>query len=538
MKENLSALEEIDSLRTRSPSIPRTVQDAITFAAQLGYRYLWVDSLCIVQDDRSEKHDQIAMMHLIYSAAHATIVQHTGSDANAGLPGVRLGSRSLIATKTHVIPKKTEAHDFIMMATANYSVPGIFSASMHSTRGWTLQEVLLSARCLHFFDKQVTFVCTQEYVQDWRAPLQESSEPSDYSVERRTQSYGMSPYLMGQMNPLSLAHTSSGYNRDVRITEWLRNFEIYARILTDYTSRQLTYESDILYAFQGLGFAISNISGGTISFGLPTVSFDLALLWINLGSGKKRCNMRSNSSPTWSWAAWVGQSTFNFCRTSGDPGFSPLLNSYVRNFYVIEKGKPHEIQRKSIQSQQVTLVLRQTPYYNARVKASEADFDMKKARSWPDGCLFFWAEECTMDQFSVKISEEGYSFLHLLPSEKCCGVLALSPEFRTTEMLLYDIVSGLKDSNYSLLLMSECEKSWTKWPPVWDHPNKKRFERKDVYDYHSEFFDGEGWRDCWYFNVMLVQKVGQYFERIAVGQVHMLAWLEAKQRRRRQIRLI
>ncbi|KAH7131809.1 heterokaryon incompatibility protein-domain-containing protein, partial [Dendryphion nanum] len=160
--ENIDALREKGSLRDRAPSIPRTVLDAIKLVSKLGYRYLWVDSLCIVQDLASEKHDQVAMMHKIYAAAYATIVQQTGSDANAGLPGVRAGSRSFISTKTRI-------GNHIMMATANHALPRILSSSIHSTRGWTLQEVLMSTRCLHFFSKQLTFVCGEEWAQDWNA---------------------------------------------------------------------------------------------------------------------------------------------------------------------------------------------------------------------------------------------------------------------------------------------------------------------------------------------------------------------------------
>jgi hypothetical protein len=59
----------------------------------IGERYLWVDSLCIVQDDPQEKHGQIANMDAIYGNAILTINAAAGQDANAGLPGVRPLSR-------------------------------------------------------------------------------------------------------------------------------------------------------------------------------------------------------------------------------------------------------------------------------------------------------------------------------------------------------------------------------------------------------------------------------------------------------------
>jgi hypothetical protein len=126
-RENIATLEQKGALFARSSSLPRFVLHAMAFVARLNQRYLWVDSLCIVQDDHVEKHDQIGFMHEIYTAAYATIVQHSGCDADAGLPGVREGSPSLIATKTHV-------GNHILMAKANYATPNVLRSSVHSTR--------------------------------------------------------------------------------------------------------------------------------------------------------------------------------------------------------------------------------------------------------------------------------------------------------------------------------------------------------------------------------------------------------------------
>lgn len=52
--KNLAELEQKDSLRKYS--IPEVILDAITLSADLGYQYLWVDRLCILQDDGNHKH--------------------------------------------------------------------------------------------------------------------------------------------------------------------------------------------------------------------------------------------------------------------------------------------------------------------------------------------------------------------------------------------------------------------------------------------------------------------------------------------------
>jgi hypothetical protein len=73
--------------------LPRTIQDAITVVRMLGEEYLWVDSLCLVQNNPQDVDNGTSCMDLIYEFSTLTIVAATGKDANAGLPGVHIGSR-------------------------------------------------------------------------------------------------------------------------------------------------------------------------------------------------------------------------------------------------------------------------------------------------------------------------------------------------------------------------------------------------------------------------------------------------------------
>jgi hypothetical protein len=512
---NIAALEKKGELLNRYSSIPRTIQDAMTVVARLGERFLWVDSLCIVQDDRSEKHGQIAKMDLIYSAAYVTIVQHSGSDSSAGLPGIRPGSRSLIATKAHV-------EDFVMMACANHSVPGVLRSSIHSTRGWTLQEVLLSSRCLHFFDKHLTFVCAEEYAQDWISRQQD--EKSGEIIRKRV----LSPHLLWQMNPLSLAGAELP-NLNPKIVEWLRHFETYARVLTDYTSRHLSYDSDILHAFHGLGVALGRLTGSArLHFGLPSSSFDFALLWVNFGEGGRR---NDNRMPSWTWAAWAGPSTYNICRVTGDPSTPVVLNSFVKAFYMVENGTSVEVERRTTTSRNQEIAVKATPYFKERQRTLEPPFDLEHTRNWPEGCLHFWAEEASMDQFNIQISVDQIAFLNLQNPPTCCGILALPLALQAA------VVSKDEDlSDYSLVLMSETSEPLQS-STFRKQPGLRKDPTRDEWHFPIEYSDGRRIRHVWYFNLLLVKKNGFFVERVAFGQIHMLSWLRAA-RRRRYIRII
>ncbi|KAK5659616.1 hypothetical protein OQA88_820 [Cercophora sp. LCS_1] len=96
-------LEEAGAFHRVWKLLPRTIQDAITLTQKLGMRYLWVDSLCLLQNDADLKRG-VNMMDHIYERAWLTVIAACGHDANAGLPGVRVGSRSAQAPAHEVSP--------------------------------------------------------------------------------------------------------------------------------------------------------------------------------------------------------------------------------------------------------------------------------------------------------------------------------------------------------------------------------------------------------------------------------------------------
>jgi len=87
------------------PGLPQTIEDAIILTGKMQETFLWVDALCIVQDDTDAKHSSIQSMDKIYSKALVTIVCLHGTDADAGLPGVRPASRKPQNIETRYLRK-------------------------------------------------------------------------------------------------------------------------------------------------------------------------------------------------------------------------------------------------------------------------------------------------------------------------------------------------------------------------------------------------------------------------------------------------
>jgi hypothetical protein len=94
---------------------------------RLDQRYLWVDVLCLIQDDKSDMEKGINSMDSIYEGAVFTIVAANGSDANAGLPGVRDRKLSQVIETIWRGVRMTVIH----------SVDDIIKNSKYGSRGWT-----------------------------------------------------------------------------------------------------------------------------------------------------------------------------------------------------------------------------------------------------------------------------------------------------------------------------------------------------------------------------------------------------------------
>jgi hypothetical protein len=144
-KTTLSVAQNLDQIPNTLPAMSKTVRDAMAFCRLIGERYLWVDTLCIIQDDDKDRGEQMSAMGRIYGSAFATIVAAAGNDANAGLPGVK--------GYTRAAPVSENVDGVDLMATKRHVVFSLLDSAWNS-RGWTYQEKLFSKRRIVFMDDQ------------------------------------------------------------------------------------------------------------------------------------------------------------------------------------------------------------------------------------------------------------------------------------------------------------------------------------------------------------------------------------------------
>ena len=86
--------------------MPKTFRDAVDCAHRLGVRYVWIDSLCIIQDSNEDWLHQSSLMAEIYAMALLNIAATSSANAEEGLFHVRdpvaINSHYLEPPKCHI----------------------------------------------------------------------------------------------------------------------------------------------------------------------------------------------------------------------------------------------------------------------------------------------------------------------------------------------------------------------------------------------------------------------------------------------------
>ncbi|KAF4635232.1 hypothetical protein G7Y89_g2875 [Cudoniella acicularis] len=149
-KSNMSRLQQIGSLSMNhlATLIAKTIRDAIRLVVLLAERYLWVATLCIVQDDESQKRIEMAKMAAIYANVSVTILAKKGEHANSGLRGLRdISEPRDLWQGVHSLKEEVKV---VQNTLGPDSVELGVQKPVWESRGWTYQEYLFSRRRLIF----------------------------------------------------------------------------------------------------------------------------------------------------------------------------------------------------------------------------------------------------------------------------------------------------------------------------------------------------------------------------------------------------
>ena len=160
---NLNSLSKPGGLKSHLSRLPRTVLDAMEVVKKLDERYLWVDALCILQEDIVESYEQMDSMDKVYGSALLTIVAANGDNADVGLRGVH--RRQFLPEEKPSLERQLEFSQ--PSAVMKSGVEIIDPTDRHqaldktewNTRAWTFQNRLLSRRLIIFAYNEMLWHC-------------------------------------------------------------------------------------------------------------------------------------------------------------------------------------------------------------------------------------------------------------------------------------------------------------------------------------------------------------------------------------------
>ncbi|KAI1331602.1 heterokaryon incompatibility protein [Xylariaceae sp. FL0255] len=281
--------------------LPKLFQDAIYVVRAFGIQYLWIDSMCILQqgDDGTDLHHELIQMDKIYSNSHCNISATTDTtDDNHSL----FRSRNPRALRQDIVTLASQDQNLRFIVTDRDFWGRELSESLINTRAWVLQERLLSPRILHFGTYEIFWeCCTKDATESWPDGL-----PIDV-FPFHEQFKALSP------------------NGLVGIKESRGNIAAYGQwrtIVEAYTTCNLTYPSDKLAALSAIASRMSSILSDEYVAGMWRGHLEEELLW-HVSRDEIRKGSSSNQSlptyhapnhflstyraPTWSWAAVDGK---------------------------------------------------------------------------------------------------------------------------------------------------------------------------------------------------------------------------------------
>ncbi|KAE8442968.1 hypothetical protein EG329_002506 [Mollisiaceae sp. DMI_Dod_QoI] len=253
---------------------PPMMRDAISVLRQLGILYVWIDCMCIIQDDKNDWRREAATMASVYANAELTLAATwcAGSGQslfqdNSGINSTAVDIRDVDGTPI-----------FLRPVWPHYTAQGIEGDMLAQvewpllTRAWVYQEQFLSRRMLHFTRHELFWECNKalDCECSWYRPSDNSTLP-----------------------------LVSHHKRPAASKEW-------GQIISEYSTRSLTFKSDSLPALAGIAksFGWQNPEAGKYLCGLWEGLLEGCFFWYLTEPPRARPNI--GQMPSWSWASVAG----------------------------------------------------------------------------------------------------------------------------------------------------------------------------------------------------------------------------------------
>ena len=300
--------------------LPRTMRHAVALIRELGLRFLWIDSLCIIQDSVDDWRTQSALMGSIYQHSKINLAASASTNSESGLVFDR-DPKSIqpvqVSCRFPFNHAKNPVQLYNVQLQNAYTEP-VIEAPL-STRGWVMQERLLAPRTLHCTQEQLFWECEHMFASEAYPHGIETTRDREPSKFRR---------MLKRFSQGTAAVTTDSIHREPDVA-WLS-------LVQEYTRCKLTKDEDILIAMSGLAKQWSATFPDQYLAGIWKQSLAEGLVWhgearVPRYSGGECCP--TWRAPSWSWASFKGAVSWN-------PHVIPLKGF---PFYVVAKLKLIEL---------------------------------------------------------------------------------------------------------------------------------------------------------------------------------------------------
>ncbi|PVH77380.1 HET-domain-containing protein [Cadophora sp. DSE1049] len=276
-------------------SLPKTFQDSILVCREMNIRYLWIDSICIIQDDDIDWMQESAKMASVYHGSYLTICATSALSDDVGL--WTAFSEGAPVKKLIV---KIESQDFQIYLRTRDDVRAVhldckFSTALRPrthalnpllSRGWTFQEGLISPRLLQFGYGELL----------WQCPEQQICECSDEQV-------GNSSYMLSCERERHLFRSL--------LSDGLNTVDTWQLLVQEYSGLRHTFHKDVLPALSGVAkMYLEKRPGDRYLAGLWEQTLVQDLAWTPLDNPERQPRLNVYRAPSWSWASITQQVLF------------------------------------------------------------------------------------------------------------------------------------------------------------------------------------------------------------------------------------
>lgn len=239
-------------------SLPTLLREAVLTARVLGFDYIWIDALCIIQDDEEDWAREASVMHKLYSRADLTITSLVAADSRDKLfqPRPRRVCRPVPMNFGHIVPKR-ERLPFKKGSVVELAVyPDREIARETAVRGpvhqraWILQEQAMSTRLLYFGAGLLHWECLHVYILEPYPSMSFYGDASSNGSNNNSSFY--------QNRHRKLVHKGLLQLEDLRSSRE-DPFEVWQAQVQEFTTRQMTKRSDRIPAFLAISKSIEMV---------------------------------------------------------------------------------------------------------------------------------------------------------------------------------------------------------------------------------------------------------------------------------------